>query len=527
MTLLVQIAAVLVLMTICCFAPGFFVVRHRHWSPMEKLCGSVGLSIVMLYLLTWENYWLGSDGGTIYLFAALLSTVLGIIARKDILALVRCSRVRQTLLGYAGLMAWTLIMLGVIRVYSGAGWNGDWLDHFERTEFFLHHLPVGILTLGMWAIPARPPLMDVVAVFFLSQTRDRFELFQVIFSFLNLLMLLPCCLIMPALGGKRQRSVLPLTLLFALSPVVMQTTTYTWTRGLTSFFVISGFAFYLAAWRKRDPIRMTVGFVSMSAGILTHYSAGPYAVFLALHYLVIVLRHRENKVRELAVTAAACAFLLATWFGWSIATYGTSVTFGSNFSVTAPMAYQGSNAGRIALNIYHSFAPAFLRDPSSFHFFDQGSRAGLIRDNIFVSYEGNVIFSMGLAGGLIVVGLFWQSLRRRTGAEGWFWRAMIPFCVLVGIAVEGGGPDIFGLAHVTLLSLAVLGLAMLAGALPLRKMAMAFLLAGCLVDFSMGILLQLRVESAESTESLSRFAQGNQLQKEGSSVVFLGDHFQQ
>ena len=48
---------------------------------------------------------------------------------------------RRALGGYGFLLAWTLLILTIIRVYTGAFWSGDWLEHFQRTLFFLHHFP--------------------------------------------------------------------------------------------------------------------------------------------------------------------------------------------------------------------------------------------------------------------------------------------------------------------------------------------------------------------------------------------------
>ena len=50
-------------------------------------------------------------------------------------------------------------------------------------------------------------------------------------------------------------------------------------------------------------MRMTGAFVALTAGLLAHYSAGPYCVFFALHYLLVVFRTRPNKWKELAAIA--------------------------------------------------------------------------------------------------------------------------------------------------------------------------------------------------------------------------------
>src|SRR5450759_5460207 len=54
--LLPQLILTLVLLVVCSFAPGFLLVRRLRWSGMEKLCGSVALSLVMLWLAAWGIY---------------------------------------------------------------------------------------------------------------------------------------------------------------------------------------------------------------------------------------------------------------------------------------------------------------------------------------------------------------------------------------------------------------------------------------------------------------------------------------
>ena len=56
--LALEVLLVLVLLVVCGFAPGFFFIRRLRWSPMEKLCGSIGASFALLYLVF----------GTVYLF---------------------------------------------------------------------------------------------------------------------------------------------------------------------------------------------------------------------------------------------------------------------------------------------------------------------------------------------------------------------------------------------------------------------------------------------------------------------------
>ena len=41
---------------IAAFAPGFALVRRLRWSPLEKLCGSIGFSMLLLYVVAWGTF---------------------------------------------------------------------------------------------------------------------------------------------------------------------------------------------------------------------------------------------------------------------------------------------------------------------------------------------------------------------------------------------------------------------------------------------------------------------------------------
>jgi hypothetical protein len=430
--------------------------------------------------------------------------LLGILARKDLSGLLRSFRVRRAVLGYAFLFLWAVAMLAMIRNYSGLDWGSDWLEHFQRSLFFLHRFPVHTPILGGYELPARPPMMNVLTAFFLAQTEDRFDLFQVISVFLNVLVFLPCCLMLPALGLARRPRVLPLVALFALNPMVMENAMYTWTKSHSAFFVVLAFWFYLAGWRKNDRLRMAAAFLALSAGLLVHYSAGPYCALMGLHYLLRVFWKRPHKWRELAAIVVPCGLLLATWFAWSVAVYGPKVTFQSNTSVTAARGYRGNNLSRIGANLVDSIIPYVLRGGLTNT--GQPNPAGVLRDNAFGFYQVNLIFSMGLVGGPFVVWLLWGFVRRRApGIHEWrFWRVLIPCCVIVGTGVVGER-DLMGSAHLTLIPLEVLGLPLIAAAFPWRRVAAIAIVAGCIVDFSLGVFLQARVEALENTPQRTVF----------------------
>src|ERR1022692_367226 len=308
--LLYQLGLLLLLLPVCSFAPGFFFIRKLRWNPLEKLCGSIGLSLILLYLACWGIYCAGARRDNMpvhrapFVAVALVCAAMGAICRKDILRLLRISSVKQALAGFGFLLLWTAVLAAIVRNFSGALWFGDWLEHFQRTLFFLRHFPAHVEIFPGYALPARPPMMNVWTSFFLALTSDRFEVFEAVFLYLNVLLFLPCYLIMPALGKRARRRTWLLVLLFASSPLAMQNTTYTWTKAAAAFYVVLALWFYLAGWRKRDSVRTTAAFVALAAGLVVHYSAGPYVAILTLHYLARVFPRRQHKWPEVAAIAA-------------------------------------------------------------------------------------------------------------------------------------------------------------------------------------------------------------------------------
>jgi hypothetical protein len=498
-----QLLFALILLAVCSFAPGFFLIRRFPWNPLEKLCGSIGLSLILLYLACWAIYVLApaiQPAG--YFAVSAICAALAVAAWRDLGALLGIARVRRALAGFGFLTVWSFLVLAMIRVYSGCGWTVDWLEHFQRSLFFLQRFPVNTTIYPGYQLPARPPLMNVLGAFFLGQAGDRFEVFQAVFLVLNLLPFLACCLLLPALAGKGQRlgkwAVLPLAGIFAMNPRLMESAAYTWTKALAAFFVILAIPLYLAALRKSDSRRMIAAFLALSAGFLAHYSAGPYLVILTLHYLYTAFRKRGANFKEMGAIAGLCGLLLSTWFGWSLAVYGVRTTAASNTAVTDAQKYQGPVVEKIAGNLFDTVVPLILRDPgAALAAFDQPNTAGLIRDNAFVVYQTNLVFGLGAVGGPLAVLLLLGLLRRRDGAERSFWLMLIPSAVVLGIAVIGER-DINGLAHLTLLPLEIVGLAWLAANFCRRRWVAYLILAGALVDFPLGVMLQARVENMEN-----------------------------
>jgi len=244
---------------------------------------------------------------------------------------------------------------------------------------------------------------------------------------------------------------------------------------------------------------MIAAFLSLAAGSLVHYSAGPYLVFVTLHYSCWLFWRRPNKWQEAVTIVLLCTILLLTWFGWSLKTYGME-TFVSNTSVTFSQKYEGNYATKAAGNLFDSIVPVALRKPSLLEAVEQPNSMANLRENAFLFYQSNMVFGMGLVGGPVVLYLLWKRFRFKQvkdRSERWFWLAFVFFCVIVGTGVVGER-DEYGVAHLTLLSLEMLGLTLLASGISQSRILLWVVVGGCLLDFSLGILLHAHIQHMEN-----------------------------
>src|SRR6266481_2302317 len=285
------------------------------WTPLEILCGSIGLSLLLAYLVTFLFYALAPTlltmGALSFSALAMIQTVL---LRGSIQQFFDIPWIRSVLKWHTAIFTWTLLILCMVRLYSGSDWVLDWVEHFQRSLFFLHQFPTSSVIMNIYQIPARPPMMNLLAAFFMAQTEDRFEIFQLVFLWLNLLVFPACCLFLRYWSKGQRGFIGVLACFFALNPAMVHESIYTWTKAFTVFYVVMAIWFYYSGWKEKDFTRFAAASLALSTAMLVHYSAAPYVLCLALHFFVILVRTHERKWRELAWIVAFHLCLLGTWF---------------------------------------------------------------------------------------------------------------------------------------------------------------------------------------------------------------------
>ena len=517
---------------VCSVGPGLFCLRRTRLAPAEKLVASVGLSYLLVYLGSFAWY-LSRLGPAWQWTVPLTGLAFTLLSARDLWRLSRHPHVRRVLSALGLFLLWAIVLLSFVRHYGGGTWSGDWLEQYQRTLFFLHHKPAGTLMIGTFPLPARPPMMNLIAASFLAVAGPQYDNFQVVYLFLNALVFLPACLIACDLirrrGAAGRRLPWALLLLLAANPMVAQNLTYAWSKLFTAFYVLLAIHLYLRGWRKGSRTHMVFAFASLCAGFIVHHSAGPYALFLGLHYVVVVFWRRRHKWAEAAAIGVVSLLILATWFGWSIRTYGLRPALASNSTVTdSAVMSAGGNALNIAKNLLNTLVPRVLQNPGVLGIEElrQQSAAGRVRDFFFLIYQVSLTFGLGLLGASTVGYLLYRIRRGRVDPaavagrdpirrrERRFWLAFVLTVFIVGVGVYGG-VDRFGVAHICLQAMVLIGLAFMAAGFRLLPGGLRWvLIAGLAFDLGAGVLLHLSLENAgeDTTDSAGalvvfRFAQ--------------------
>ena len=507
---MLTLALLACLVAVASLGPGLLLVRRLRWSPGETLCAAVGASLLVVYLAGFALFAAGLPSGSAWWVSGACAGAT-LLTLPDLVQLARRQEVRRLLLGGAVLLGWTLLLLACVRVYCGGGWYGDWLEHYERTLFFVDRGdPHSSFLDGRYELPARPPLMNVVVAQFLAQAGRSFALYQVVVSFLGVLSYGPAALLVRLVGGRRRSAFPLLAALLALNPFFTQNVTFPWTKLLSAFYVLLGIALYLRGWRRADSPRLIGSAVALAAAILVHYSAAPFALAVALHHLGTVVRapRRQALVALLGMAGAAGA-VLATWIVWSVATLGVRPTFASTTAVTDAPAGLAENLRKTGGNFVDTIVPHPLRIAPRTR--TDATGLGYLNDYFFLLYQHNLFAAMGLLGGAAAVRA-WHAGRavsgRRRGsrkanrrptrvAERRFWAWLIAFSTVVGVA-SVGTLDENGVTHVVLQPVVLLGLVAIAASWPLLSSAWRRAVAfGAAIDLCAGILVHFVAQTSD------------------------------
>ena len=470
------------------------LVARAPLEPVEKIVATLALSILGVFVFAWGAFVFGLEVDIHWLLPAI--ALGGLLHRqREFAATWRDPAMRTLGLGQALVSAWCIGWLALVVSYSGGGWAGDWFEHWERARFFLERGPLDTVFIGHAGVTARPPLANVVTAFFLSLTRANFAHYQFCSTLLGSLAFAPAALLARRLGGNA--AIAATALLFCLNPLFVQNATFAWTKLPSAFFVLAAAAFFLRTLQPNTPLRPTVLFAAcLGAAILAHYSAVPYAIVLGAAWLGTGWsRIKEPTWWRATFTAAAVAgAVLALWFAWAFNAYGPGGTLTANTTFQAAEITPVRQAIRIARNSFDTLVPHFLR-PLDTRLTTQVSLWGTWRDWFFQNYQVNLVFAFGSVAWLVLIGVLRRAWRDAALPVRLGWLAAVAATVFLGIAVHGAR-DTWGLTHICLQPVVLLGLATLAGHAPaLPRPWRLVLIGGATIDFCCGLALHFGVQN--------------------------------
>lgn len=524
----ITLALFFLLFSVSTLGVGLACCRFLKVSNQHTLIVAFALSVGFLYGSSWFIYVFKLD--LLFHFAILIINVCGFIywlvtgGRKHWRAVFL-----PDFALYLCYLALVITQLALIRSYSGGGWSGDWFEHYQRALFFLERWPIDHQFLSVYAVSARPPLMNVVAGHFLMLMGKDFFLFQLVFTSLNTLAVIPALYLVRLFTEKLnwQRYLFFLAII-ACNPLMLENNTYTWTRQLTVFFILSTLLFYYQGWRTQRPHYLVFAFYCLSLGSLTHYSAGPYVVIFGVHFIWLFFAKRFWQFWRINISiAAVCLGILGSWFGWSYLTYGVDETMSSNSFIESNQ--QTSNeeiTDKIIGNYINTFVPHLLRGVYHDDFNPSDTPLSLwISRHAFFSYQTNLFFSLGSFSWLFLLAYLWKrfQLKKHETSSVFFWSWFCLGAYFIGVGVNDV-PKTYGIVHICLQPITVLGLAVIAShSITQLRYRIVFVL-GLGIDFCLGIGSLLYYQNIAVPNKYLGLAHNGTLKlKNDLQLVFLGD----
>ena len=479
---------------------GLGIALAPDWSLKagERLCLGVATALLVLYGVGFGVFVAGLNPAWLWCLPPAIMTVM-IWRRQSILVLCRDPETKSLLEHWGIFILWTLGLLALVVSYSGGGWAGDWLEHYHRTLVYMQRESLHMHFIESYTLTSRPPLANVVTALLMEFSSGRFADYQIFTALLSTLFFFPGWLFYQRWRRARGSNAL-WTIILMLNPLVAQNTTFAWTKLTCTFWLLCGGYFLLRGVLNELGSRERVaGFLCLTAGMITHYSAGPWILTWLVAYAIWCLRHGglRRHVREAIIITSLCSLLAFTWFGWAGYTFGWQETGTSNSTAQEWKSQTTHDHLLVPINnIVNTIVPHPFREMNTGLIY-QLSKGGWVRDYFFNIYQTNLPLAAGFSGLCVLL----LSLRDSANSgdkmdpEKRLWRWFIPIIIITGILVHTP-PESWGLAHICLQPLVIIGLAWIAACLPkLSTTARISFVLLLLWDTAVGIVLPFLIQA--------------------------------
>lgn len=440
------------------FLPGYALARRWGLSTSERLVIAPAVSWGLIFLGGFAVYIIPLPRWG-YLLVTALIVVPALRAAPELGRTLRERDVRPMMLVLGVMALWLLGWQLLPRGYSGGALFYDWIEHYFRSRLFADHWDRNSMW-GPYKLPARPPLVNVVCGYVMAHFGSGMPVYQAAYALLSACTVLPAAMLARQWGGG-SKAVWVAGCFLALNAMFVENATYSWTRGPTSYLILTTIWLYVRAAEgvpRFGPTAMAFGVGALA--ILAHYSAGPYVVVLAVHLGWRLVVHRGRGWRAVMAAAATSVALLLPWFAWSFAVFGEDTTVGNNSSVATIGPLSAKEFAQVFwVNLRDSLV-APMTDAYRIGMFVQDNPWGALRDRLFIVYQTNLWFGLGVANLLALIGvIIWRPWRGREGVSpgGRFWIGFGLAVAVLGIVVHGPKDHPLGLAHICLQPLIFMG----------------------------------------------------------------------
>ena len=456
-----------------------------------------GLSTVLVFLFLFVFGWLRYLAGLSAWFNVLLPlAAIGLLLagrRRGRLDSADRSPFKLAALAYMLTYIYGLLLAAQIGFPSGGGWSYDWQEHYLRAIYFLMNSRDYGFQFFIWSVPARPPVINIVAGHFLPLSGLDYAHYHAVTLALGSLTIPVALLLARRHASSSGPTVALVILALLLNPAFVQHLTYSWTRLPVALVTALGCYFYVLGLRDNSARYAITALGCLCLAVLGHYSAAPFALVLGLHFAFGCLRSDGlSGIKPLAIAAALILLLAAPWFAWSITHYGLGATLSATSTV-------GENADKTTLeilnqifrNVYYTLVPFFIDGRHAL-----GDSLGQVRDYFFFLFQSNLLFMPGSATLLVGILTLRQRFKAKTPEVRPWLVAVYLFLVIAFLSIAtNDNAYSTGVAHISFLPVSLSLTVWVASQVPsLPSRWRIFWFSGLLFDSLAGIALHFFVQ---------------------------------
>ncbi|OGG14337.1 hypothetical protein A2773_03500 [Candidatus Gottesmanbacteria bacterium RIFCSPHIGHO2_01_FULL_39_10] len=377
------------------YLPGRILVQILPLDYKVKFASSFGISFFLYFLASYLSYIFRIPYQYIILSISVFLAVATIIIIHYRPWIPSKEEIRLIIIFFLAFF-FVICIQSLIPYYSGAKLYWDWYEHFVRSQIFYNHLPE-FTRFGGLLLPQRMPLFNAAASFLMFIFGSDFWAYQTIATMLNIIVLLPCYLILSRFTSTYTQTSLFifLTILFLLNPYINALLiTYAATKTLATYYVLMGLYFFFILIKNNKTIFIYLSMIFLSFAHLVHFIVLPYIFVTA--FLLFIYTIRKKFLIHFFISMLIYIGIISIWYTWSYKTYGSSLTFFSNRNIekVASMSYS-QRFDLIKHNVFYTSIP-FISKEYFDATFNNINYPVMLYDRIITFYSTNIPLALTL-----------------------------------------------------------------------------------------------------------------------------------